>query len=237
MFTGLIDDVGVIEQVRVHETDDAGRSGPGRELRIRSGYADLVDGESIACDGACLTVREHGAGWFSVAAVETTLERTSIGSWEAGRRVNLERALRLGDRLGGHLVQGHVDGVGIVESVRRQGDATLVDIAVPVSVHESLVPRGSVAVDGVSLTVNALPAAGIVQVSLIEFTLRHTTLGERRAGDPVHVEADLVGRYVRQLLGPHLARLESAAVPGSVRQGGGDGRTDTGEEHHAFRDG
>ncbi|HET6681702.1 MAG TPA: riboflavin synthase [Gemmatimonadaceae bacterium] len=213
MFTGLIDRIGTVEGVRDHLADAAG---PGRELRIRCEYPDLVDGESIACDGACLTVREHGAGWFTVAAVQTTLERTAIASWEVGRRLNLERALRVGDRLGGHLVQGHVDGVGVVESVRLYGDATLLDITVPQEVFDSLVPRGSVAVDGVSLTVNALPAPGIVQVSLIEFTLRHTTLGERRSGDRVHVEADLVGRHVRQLLGPHLARLEMAAAPGSV---------------------
>lgn len=216
MFTGLIDRIGTVDRIGGHDADAAGGAGAGLELRIRCDYTGLVDGESIACDGACLTVREHGTGWFTVAAVQTTLERTAIGSWEVGRRLNLERALRVGDRLGGHMVQGHVDGVGIVQSVRTYGDATLVDIAVPQEAFDSLVPRGSIAVDGVSLTVNALPAPGIVQVSLIEFTLRHTTLGERRSGDRVHVEADLVGRHVRQLLGPHLARLETATASGSV---------------------
>jgi riboflavin synthase len=195
MFTGLIDDVGVVERVE--------RTEVGRELRIRSRYTGLADGESVAVNGACLTVRESGAGWFSVAAIVTTLGRTTIGEWTAGRRVNLERAMKLGDRLGGHLVQGHVDDVGVVEDSRREGDALLLEVRLPSELEPLMVPRGSVAVDGVSLTVNALPAPGILQLSLIEFTLRHTTLGELRAGDRVHLEADMVGKYVRQLVVPY----------------------------------
>ena len=197
MFTGLIDDIGVVE--RVERTD------AGRELRIRSRYTDLADGESVAVNGACLTVRRSGDGWFSVAAVVTTLGRTTIGDWETGRRVNLERAMRLGDRLGGHLVQGHVDDVGVVEEVRRLADAILVDVRLPGDLEPLMVSHGSVAVDGVSLTVNALPAPGILQLSLIEFTWRHTTLGELRAGDRVQLEADMVGKYVRQLVAPYAA--------------------------------
>jgi riboflavin synthase len=197
MFTGLIDDVGVVE--RVERTD------AGRELRIRSRYAGLEDGESIAVNGACLTVRESGPAWFDVAAVVTTLGRTTIGDWVVGRRVNLERAMRLGDRLGGHLVQGHVDDVGVVEETRRDRDALLMAVRLPVELEPLMVPHGSVAVDGVSLTVNALPAPGILQVSLIEYTWRHTTLGELRAGDRVHLEADMVGKYVRQLVAPYAA--------------------------------
>jgi riboflavin synthase len=197
MFTGLVDDVGVIERVE--------RTPAGRELRILSGYAGLTDGESISVNGACLTVRESGAGWFSVAAVVTTLGRTTIGDWTVGRRVNLERAMRLGDRLGGHLVQGHVDDVGMVEEIRRQEDALLVDVRLPPELEPLMVPHGSVAIDGVSLTVNALPAPGLLQLSLIEFTWMHTTLGELRTGDRVHVEADMVGKYVRQLAAPYAA--------------------------------
>jgi riboflavin synthase len=195
MFTGLVDDVGVVERVE--------RTEAGRELRIRSSYTGLADGESVAVNGACLTVRESGPGWFSVAAVVTTLDRTTIGEWSAGRRVNLERAMRLGDRLGGHLVQGHVDDVALVEQTRRERDALLMDLRLPTELEALMVPHGSVAIDGVSLTVNALPAPGILQLSLIEFTLRHTTLGELRTGDRVHVEADMVGKYVRQLLAPY----------------------------------
>jgi riboflavin synthase len=197
MFTGLVDDVGVIERVE--------RTPAGRELRIRSVYNALMDGESVAVNGACLTVRESGGGWFSVAAVVTTLDRTTIGEWTVGRRVNLERAMRLGDRLGGHLVQGHVDDVGVVEDVRRREDALLVDLRLPAELELLMVPHGSVAVDGVSLTVNALPAPGILQLSLIEYTWLHTTLGELRAGARVHVEADMVGKYVRQLVAPYAA--------------------------------
>ena len=197
MFTGLVDDVGVVERVE--------RTEVGRELRILSRYVGLAQGESIAVNGACLTVREHGAGWFSVAAIVTTLERTTIGTWDAGRRLNLERALRLGDRLGGHMVQGHVDAVGVVDSVHRREDALLVDVRLPEELEPLMVPHGSVAVDGVSLTVNALPAPGILQLSLIEYTWTHTTLGALRQGDGVHVEADMIGKYVRQLVAPYAA--------------------------------
>lgn len=195
MFTGLVDDVGVVEQVE--------RTEAGRTLRIASRYTGLAIGESVAVNGACLTVLESGAGWFTVAAIVTTLGRTTIGDWSAGRRVNLERAMRLGDRLGGHLVQGHVDGVGEIEEVRRIDDAILADIRLPSDLEPLMVPHGSVAIDGVSLTVNALPAPGILQVSLIDHTARHTTLGALRAGDAVHVEADMVGKYVRQLVAPY----------------------------------
>jgi len=197
MFTGLVDDVGVVERVE--------RTEAGRELRVSSRYAGLATGESIAVNGACLTVREHGDGWFTVAAIVTTLDRTTIASWEAGRRVNLERAMRLGDRLGGHLVQGHVDAVGVVESVRRRDDALLVDVRLPDELEPLMVPHGSVAVDGVSLTVNTIVGPGIIQLSLIEYTWTHTTLGALRAGDGVHVEADMIGKYVRQLVAPYAA--------------------------------
>ena len=146
MFTGLIEQVGEIESVR--QTD------AGRELRVLAPFSDLATGESIALNGACLTVREFGVGWFDTAAVLTTLERTTIGDWRKGTRVNLERALRAGDRLGGHIVQGHVDCVGIVATRAQTGDALLIDISVPASIEPLLVSHGSVTVDGVSLTVN-----------------------------------------------------------------------------------
>ena len=202
MFTGLVDDVGTIE----HVADTVA----GRELVIRSRYVDLADGESVAVNGACLTVRERGSGQFAVAAVVTTLGRTTIGDWRVGTRVNLERSLRASDRLGGHIVQGHVDGVGTVRRVQRLADAVLVDVEVPQEIAELLVPHGSITVDGVSLTVNALPASGIVQLSLIEYTLRHTTLGDLREGSSVHVEGDVIGKYVRHLLRePGIGKRES----------------------------
>jgi riboflavin synthase len=192
MFTGLVDDVGVIERVS--------RATAGRCLRIACRYEDLEEGESVAINGACLTIVAHGSRWFEVAAVETTLGRTTIGDWREGQRVNLERAMRADGRFGGHLVLGHVDGVARVHQVIRAGDATVMDLAIEAELSDLMVPHGSLTVDGVSLTVNELPTAGTVQVSLIDHTLRHTTLGALTAGDRVHIEADIIGKYVRRLL-------------------------------------
>ena len=195
MFTGLIEQVGEIEIVR--QTD------AGRELRVRAPFNDLEAGESIAVNGACLTVREFGPGWFQAAAVLTTLERTTIGDWHAGTRVNLERSLRAADRLGGHLVQGHVDAVGTVVAREVAGDALLIDLAITASLESLFVLHGSVAVDGVSLTVNELKPRGL-QLSLIEYTIDHTTLGDLQPGNRVHVEADMIAKHVRRLVEPYL---------------------------------
>jgi riboflavin synthase len=195
MFTGLIEQIGEVESVR--QTD------AGRELHVRTAFTDLSNGESISVNGACLTIRELGSGWFDAAAVLTTLERTTIGDWKKGTKVNLERALRPGDRLGGHIVQGHVDCVGIVAAREQSGDALLIDVSVPSSIEPLLVLHGSVAVDGVSLTVNELKPGGL-QLSLIDYTLRHTTLGDLREGTRVHVEADVVAKHVRRLLEPYM---------------------------------
>lgn len=199
MFTGIVDDVGTIERATVTEA--------GRELRIRTRYTDLADGESIACNGACLTVREHGEGWFTVAAVVTTLGRTAVESWRAGDRVNLERAMSLGDRFGGHIVQGHVDCVGTVTSVRRERDALLVAVSVPEEIALLMVPHGSVTVDGVSLTVNRLLGDDGFELSIIEYTERHTTLGTLGVGSRVHVEADMIAKHVQRLFAAQRAAL------------------------------
>jgi riboflavin synthase, alpha subunit/riboflavin biosynthesis protein RibD len=185
MFTGIVTAVGSVRR--------ATRGSDGLSLEIAAPYADLAAGESIAVDGACLTVERMGEGWFSVHVIKTSLERTNFGSFESGRTVNLERALQVGERLGGHLVQGHVDGVGTVERVSQQQDARLLDIRAPAEVAQVSIPLGSVTVDGVSLTVNALPAPNLIQVSLIPFTLQHTTLGQRQVGDRVHLEATRSG--------------------------------------------
>jgi riboflavin synthase len=193
MFTGLISAIGTVRAARPKDG--------GLDLDLDAPYADLAPGESVAVDGACLTVERRGAGWFGVHVVHTSLDRTAFADYAAGRRVNLERALRLGDRLGGHLVQGHVDGVGTVDRVADREDARLIDLVLPDDLAALSLPLGSVTVDGVSLTVNARPAASVVQVSLIPFTLQHTTLGERCPGDRVHLEGDTVGKWVRHLLG------------------------------------
>jgi riboflavin synthase len=195
MFTGLVDRVGEIQRV--------GKSSAGLELRIAADYSDVAVGESIAVNGACLTVREFGKGWFDVAAVETTLGRTTIADWKNGTRVNLERSMRAGDRLGGHIVQGHVDFLGRVIEKQQSVDALLLDLALPASAEPLFVLHGSIAVDGVSLTVNDLIPGGL-QLSLIEYTLRHTTLGELAVGSRVHVEADVIAKHVRRLLEPYL---------------------------------
>jgi riboflavin synthase len=190
-----------VGEVREVSTTDAGR-----ELVIAAPYDGLALGESIACNGACLTVRAFGPGWFTVAAVVTTLDRTTIGAWTVGTPINLERALAVGDRLGGHIVQGHVDGVGTVRQVARRGDAWLIDVDVPPDIDELLVPLGSIAVDGVSLTVNALPQPGVLQLSIIDHTLRHTTLGRLAAGDRVQLEADVLAKHLKRLAAPLLTQ-------------------------------
>jgi riboflavin synthase len=188
MFTGLVTATGTIRAARAADG--------GRSLVIRAPWRGLALGESIAVDGACLTVARRLRGAFAVQVVGTSLPRTNFEEYRTGRRVNLERALRAGDRLGGHLVQGHVDGVGRIRRIRDEGDARLLDISVPAEVARGTVPLGSIAVDGVSLTVNALSRRGVIQVSLIPYTLQHTTLGDRRVGDRVHLEGDTIGKYV-----------------------------------------
>jgi len=142
---------------------------------------------------------------FTVAAMVMTIGRTAIGEWKPGTRVHLERAMRASARFGGHIVQGHVDGVGIVEKVERHEDTILLDILLPVKLSETLVLHGSVTIDGVSLTVNALQGDKL-QVALIDYTLRHTALGDVKAGDKVHVETDVIGKYVQRLVAPYLNR-------------------------------
>lgn len=192
MFTGIVTATGTVREAR-HGAD-------GLTLKIGAPYRGVRRGESIAVDGACLTVERVGKGWFAVHVVATSLARTNLGQYQRGRQVNLERALRVGDRLGGHLVQGHVDGVGRVERVWQSGDAWLMDIRVPAEVARVSIPLGSITVDGVSLTVNAVPGPGIIQLSLIPFTFEHTTLGSRQPGDGVHLEGDTIGKYVASLL-------------------------------------
>lgn len=192
MFTGLVTAVGTVG--RYLKTDT------GLELTIDCSYPDIELGESIAVDGACLTVQSLTPGGFTVHIVGPSLARTRFEHYRVGQRVNLERAMRMGDRLGGHLVQGHVDGIGTVERIDQRTDARLLNLRVPAEVDRVSVPLGSIAVDGVSLTVNAKPTPSVVQISLIPFTLEHTTLGARQVGDQVHLEADTIGKYVRAFM-------------------------------------
>lgn len=189
MFTGLVTAIGTVRSAQPREG--------GLDLTIEAPWSDLALGESIAVDGACLTVAALVPGGFMVHVIATSLDRTAFGATAVGRRVNLERALRMGDRLGGHLVQGHVDGVGTVLAVRQHEDAWLIEVAMPPAVAEVTIPLGSITVAGVSLTANAIPRPGVVQLAIVPFTLEHTTLGALRPGDVVHLEGDLVGKHVR----------------------------------------
>jgi len=198
MFTGIVSAVGTVAKA-TRETGNGTRQA-GLLLTIRAPYKGLKQGESVAVNGACLTVERVVRGGFTVHVVETTTGRTLLGEYAAGRRVNLERALRATDRLGGHFVQGHVDGVAEVTRAEQRGDAWVYDLQVPRAVRQVAIPHGAITVDGVSLTINDLPGGpDVVQISLIPFTRRHTTLGTLRVGDRVHVEGDVLGKYVRQL--------------------------------------
>ncbi len=189
MFTGIIEEVGRIREARPVDN--------GRRISVEADAvrAGLGEGDSVAIDGVCQTVVGLEAGAFVVEAIGTTLSRTTLGGLEPGRRVNLERALALGERLGGHLVQGHVDAVGTVEGLRREGEHVLLDIRLPPEVADVTVLHGSIAVNGVSLTVNALEG-DVAQVALIPYTWEHTNLSSLARGAGVNLEGDMLGRFV-----------------------------------------
>jgi len=194
MFTGIIEAVGTILSVRE-------RSGA-REFVIEAPEfaGALGAGDSITVDGACQTAVRNDARTFAIDTIGTTLSRTIAAGYGVGTRVNLERSMVLGGRLDGHLVQGHVDGVGRILSIRPEGDYWLMDFQVPPVVEEVVILHGSITVNGVSLTVNAIPAGGQCQVGIIPFTWDHTNLGSLKPGDAVNLEGDLIGKYVAKVL-------------------------------------
>lgn len=193
MFSGIVEAVGRIEQIV--EAADGGRT-----FTITSPFTDLALGESVCVSGVCLTVtRTSGAAFGADLSLET-LRRTSFGDARAERRVNLERSLRLGDRLSGHLVFGHVDGVGRLEATTPEGDSALYRFSAPPEVSRYLVEKGSVTVDGVSLTVFAC-GGGSFTVAVIPHTAAVTTLGITPPGTAVHLEADMIGKYVEKFVG------------------------------------
>ena len=194
MFSGIVEATGSVAGIAPAEN--------GRRVRFRAPQIleGLRVGASISVDGACLTAIEIQPEGFSADVIGTTLSRTIAGRYAEGTRVNLERALRLGDRLDGHLVQGHVDGVGEVLEVVDQGETRLVDLTLPAEVEAVTILHGSITVNGVSLTVNALPGSGRCQVALIPHTRAVTTLGELCRGDPVNLEGDLIGKYVGRIV-------------------------------------
>ena len=193
MFTGLVEDVGTIRGLRLQ--NDSAVLTVKTKLPVRA----MVRGASIAVNGACLTVVEKRRDSFIVDVSPETLSRTNLETLSVGGRVNLERPMRLADRLGGHLVTGHVDGVGVIAAIEKQGEFTIVNFEVPADLGALLVPKGSVAVDGISLTVNSCRKRGF-SVALIPFTLSHTNLRGRQVGDKVNIETDLIGKYVKSFL-------------------------------------
>jgi riboflavin synthase len=193
MFTGLVSDMGAVERI-VPRQGGARLTLRTRALRVD----DLALGESVACSGVCLTVVERGGGLVSFDAVPETLARTTIGGWRSGSPVNLERALALSDRLGGHLVQGHVDAVGQVLSRAPEGQGARLRVALPAAIAPLVAEKGSIAVDGVSLTVAAV-GRDWFEVALIPETLARTTLGAAQSGTPVNLEADVLARHVARL--------------------------------------
>jgi riboflavin synthase len=208
MFTGLISDVGTVERVTPRQG--------GARVVIRPGAMpadDLVLGESIACSGCCLTVAERGGGLVSFDAVPETLARTTIGSWRPGTRVNLERALALGDRLGGHIVAGHVDDVAEILARIPEGQGARLTVSLPAGLAPLVAEKGSIAIDGISLTV-ARALRDRFEVALIPETLARTTLGAAAVGARVNLEADVVARHVARLveLGAAPAGLDAARL-------------------------
>jgi riboflavin synthase len=193
MFTGLIEDVGKIASLRLNKKSAV------LAVETRLPLRPIALGASIAINGACLTIVKKSRRTFTVDVSPETLDRTSLSSLASGSYVNLERSLRLQDRLGGHLVTGHVDGIGVVETIKPRGDFIFFSFRVPARIGALLVTKGSVAVDGISLTVNQCSRLRF-SVAIIPFTLQHTNLRTRRVGDKVNIETDLVGKYVHQFL-------------------------------------
>lgn len=191
MFTGIITDIG---SVVARETRGD------THFRIRTSYetTSIDIGASIACAGVCLTVVQKGADWFAVDVSAETLSRSTLGNWKEGTAINLERSLKVGDELGGHIVSGHVDGVGEVVSITAEGESLRIDFRAPMALAGYIAEKGSITIDGASLTVNGVEGA-VFGVNLIPHTRQVTTLGNLKTGDPVNLEIDVLARYVARL--------------------------------------
>ena len=203
MFTGLVQGKGRIETVEAR--------GAETRLKIRALFdlKNIAPGESIAVNGACLTVETYGDKWFTVYASAETLAHTSLGALKTGAEVNLERALALGDRLGGHLVSGHVDCLAVVSGIAPAGESRVYTLSFPAEFGQLVVPKGSITLDGISLTVNDC-GPEILSVNIIPATQRETTISGWTPGTRVNMETDLIGKYVRNMLGPWLASAGGA---------------------------
>lgn len=206
MFTGIIEGLGTVTSVR--------SAGQGKRLTIAADFdlADTKVGDSISVSGACLTAVAIARRQFDVDVSPETLAKSTLGSMRVGERVNLERALRLSDRIDGHLVSGHTDGTGVIDSREVSGNAIIVTVGVPEALTRYMIIKGSVAVDGVSLTINHL-AAGRFSVSIIPHTAALTTIGLKQKGAPVNIETDMIGKYVEKFIS---SQHSPAAPPAGV---------------------
>lgn len=191
MFTGIVTDIGTV--IARETRGDT-------HFRIRTSYetTSIDIGASIACAGVCLTVVQKGADWFAVDVSAESLSRTTLGNWNDGTTINLERSLKVGDELGGHIVSGHVDGVGEVMATRNEGDSLRIDFRAPAALAGFIAEKGSITIDGASLTVNGVDGA-VFGVNLIPHTQQVTTLGKLKTGDRVNLEIDVLARYVARL--------------------------------------
>ena len=213
MFTGIVEGTGTVAALA------AAADGSGARLEVEAPWlaGELRPGESVAVNGCCVTVAEPAGAGFAADLVAETLRRTALGGLAAGARVNLERPLALGGRLGGHLVQGHVDGVAKVLDRTPVGEGEEVRIELPDALERYVVEKGSIAVDGVSLTVAGV-GPGWFSVALVPHTLEVTTLGDRRPGDPAQLEVDVVAKYVERLVAPMRAGANESSVAGRARR-------------------
>jgi riboflavin synthase len=196
MFTGIVTDIGTVR--KVEQRGDL-------RLQIQTGYdTSTIDlGASIACSGACLTVVDKGDDWFAVDVSAETVSRTAADHWREGAKLNLERSLRLGDELGGHIVTGHVDSIGKVKAVSSEGDSTRIEVRVPRQLGPMVAPKGSIALEGVSLTVNTVEDVDdstAFTVNIIPHTAQQTTLGQIAVGQQLNVEGDVLARYIDRML-------------------------------------
>lgn len=189
MFTGIVTDIGRVREVRETDRD--------RRYEIETAWnTDGIDlGASISHAGCCLTVTEKGADWFAVEVSNETLSKTTLGAWKTGDGVNLERAAKLGDEMGGHVVSGHIDGLGRVISITPEGGSHRIEVEAPAPLHRYIAAKGSITVDGVSLTVNAVEGQ-VFSLNIIPHTWDVTTLGRLKVGDPVNLEIDMLARYL-----------------------------------------
>jgi riboflavin synthase len=200
MFTGIIEEIGKVISV--------GRNGGGYSLKVSAEKVleGTKVGESISCNGVCLTVTEIGRGYFCVDVMPETMNRTNIGGLKSGASLNLERALSLASRLGGHIVSGHIDGVGMITALRRDNNAIRMVVSAPGKILRYIVEKGSVAIDGISLTVVSVDEKGF-EVSIIPHTQRESTLVAKNVGDSVNIENDLIAKYLEKLTGHSENRL------------------------------